>query len=169
MTIKNRYPLPLIHEILDCLSGARVFIKIGVKNAYYRLRIQEGDEWKTGFRIQYRLFEYLVMLFGLTNNPASFQSYIHWVLRPYLVKTVLVYLDDILVFWRNPSQHEKHVRKVNKALLKARLYVKLSKCLFSVTCIPFLSFTLTDKGVEIEEDRISTILKWPEPESVCEI
>ncbi len=110
-----------------------------------------------------------MMPFGLTNAPASFQSYIHGVLRPYLDIMVIVYLDDVFVFSRNSSQHEKHVREVLKALLKAGLYAKLSKCLFSVTCIPFFGFILTDKGVEMEEDRISTILNWPEPESVCEV
>ena len=169
ITMKNRYPLPLINEILDRLSGAQVFTKIDVKNAYYRLRIREGDEWKTAFRTRYGLFEYLVMPFGLTNAPASFQSYIHGVLRQFLDVTVIVYLDDILVFSRDPSQHEKHVREVLKALFKAGLYAKFSKCLFSVTRLPFLGFILTDKGVEMEEDRISTILNWPEPESVREI
>ena len=90
MTIKNRYPLPLIDEILDRLSGAQVFTKVDVKNAYYRLRIREGDEWKTAFRTRYGLFEYLVMPFGLTNAPASFQSYINWVLRPDFDITVIV-------------------------------------------------------------------------------
>ncbi len=99
----------MIDEILDRLSDARLFTKIDVKNAYYRLRIREGDEWKTVFRTRYRLFEYLVMPFGLTNAAVSFQSYINWVLRPYLDITVIVYLDDALVFLGNPSQHEKNV------------------------------------------------------------
>ncbi len=107
--------------------------------------------------------------FGLTNAPASFQSYINGVLRLYLDITVIVYLDDILVFLRNPSQHKKHVREVFKALFKAGLYAKLSKCLFSVTRIIFLGFILIDKGVEMEEDCISTILNWPEPEFVREV
>ena len=158
MTIKNWYPFPLIDEILDRLSGARVFTKIDMKNAYYRLWIREGDEWKTAFQTQYRLFEYLVMPFRLTNAPASFQSYINRVFRPYLDITVIVYLDDVLVFLRNPSQHEKHVWEVPKALFKAVLYAKLSKCLFIVIRIPFLSFILKDKGVQMEEDAISTIL-----------
>ncbi len=145
MTIKNRYLLPLIDEILDCLSGAWVFAKVDVKDAYYRFRIREGDEWKTAFQTRYGLCEYMVMPFGLTNAPASFQSYIHWVLRPYLDITVIVYLNNILVFSRNLSQHENHVREVLKALFKAGLYVKLSKCLFSVTCILFLRFILTDR------------------------
>ncbi len=103
------------------------------------------------------------MPFGLTNAPASFQSYINGVLRPYLDITVIVYLNDVLVFLRNLSQHEKHVREVLKVFLKAGLYAKLSKRLFSVTRIPFLGFILIHKGVEIEEDHISTILNWPEP------
>ncbi len=105
----------LIDEILDRLSGARVFTKIDVKNPYYHLRIQEGDEWKTLFQTRYRRFEYLVMPFGLTNAPASFQSYINGVLRPYLDITVIVYLDDVFLFSRNLFQHKKHVREVLKA------------------------------------------------------
>ncbi len=135
----------MINEILERFSVARVFTKIDVKNAYYRLRIREGDEWKTEFRTRYGLFEYLVMRFGLTNAPASFQSYTNRVLRPYLDITAIVYLDDVFVFSRNPSQHEKHVREVLKTLLKAGLYAKLSKCLFSVTRIHFLGFILTEK------------------------
>ncbi len=169
MTIKNRYPLSLIDEILDRLSGTRVFTKIDVKNTYYRFWIREDDEWKTAFQTQNRLFEYLVMPFGLRNAAASFQSSINWVLRTYLDVTVIVYLDDVLVFSRNLFQHEKHHREVLKALLKAGLYAKLSKYLFSVIRNLFLGFILTDKGVEMQKDRISKILNWPEPESVCEV
>ncbi len=109
------------------------------------------------------------MLFGLTNAPASFQSYINVVLRPYFDITVIVYRDDVPVFLRNSSQHEKNVGEVLKDFLKAGLYAELSKCLFSVTCIPFLVFILIDNGVKIEKDRISTILNWTEPESLCEV
>ncbi len=98
-----------------------------------------------------------MMPFGLTNALASFQSYINGVLKPYLDITVIVYLDDILVFLRDLYQHEKHFREVLKALLKAGLYAKLRKCLFSVTHIFFLGFILTDKGVEIEEHCMSTV------------
>ncbi len=169
MTIKNQYPLPLIDEILDRRSGARVFTKVDVKYAYYRLRIREDDEWKTALRTRYGRFEYRVMPFGLTNAPASFQFYIHGVLRPYLDITVIVYLDNVHLSSCNPSQHEKHVREVLKALFKVGLYAKFSKCLFSVTRIPFVGFILTDQSVEMEKDCISTILNWPEPESVREV
>ncbi len=157
MRIKNPYHLPLIEEIIDRLSVTQVFTKIVVKNAYYRLQIWQSDEWKTAFRTQYGLFEYPVMPFGLTNASVSFKSYIHRVLRPYLDITVIVSLGDIFVFTRDLFQHEKHVWEILKALLKTGLYAKLSKCLFSVTRIIFISFILTDNGVEIEEDRISKI------------
>ena len=93
----------------------------------------------------------------------------NWVLQPYVDITVIICLDDILVFSHNLSQHKKHVREVLKAFLKAGLYAKLNKFLFSVTRIPFHGFILTDKGVEMKEDHISRILDWLEPESVCEV
>ena len=77
ITIKNRYPLPLISELLDRLSGSVVFSKIDLRNAYHRIRIREGDEWKTAFRTRYGHFEYLVLPFGLTNAPTTFQAYIN--------------------------------------------------------------------------------------------
>ena len=109
------------------------------------------------------------MPFGLTNTPASFQSYIHGVLRKYLDIFVIVFLDDILIYSREESQHEQHVRTVLEALLTAGLFMKLSKCLFSVKRMPFLGYVITNTRVEMEMDRISSIVNWPEPESVCEV
>ncbi len=103
MMIKNRYPFPLIEDILDRLSGTRVFIRIDVKNAYYRLEIQEGDEWKIAFRTRYSLFEYLVMSLRLTKAPACFQSYFHGMLRSFCVITIIVYLEDVFMFLPDPS------------------------------------------------------------------
>jgi hypothetical protein len=98
ITIKNRYPLPLISELLDRLHGSVVFSKLDLKNAYHRIRIREGDEWKTAFRTRYGHFEYPVMPFGLANAPATFQSYISNALRGFVDVFCIVYLDDILVF-----------------------------------------------------------------------
>ncbi|SLM41164.1 gag polymerase env [Lasallia pustulata] len=150
---------------MDRVCNAQVFTKVAVKNAYYRIRIWEGDEWKTSFRTQYGLYECLVMPFGLINATASFQSYIHGVLCEYLDKFVIVFLDDILIYSREESQHEQHVRIVLEALLIAGLFAKLSKCLFSVKRVLFMGYIITDTGVEMEMDCISTIVNWPEPES----
>lgn len=100
VTVKNRYPLPLISELLDRLNGAKVFSKLDLKDAYYRIRIREGDEWKTAFRTRYGHFEYLVMPFGLTNAPATFQAYINRALKGYVDDFCVVYLDDVLIFSR---------------------------------------------------------------------
>jgi hypothetical protein len=106
ITVKNRYPLPLINELLDRLNGATVFSKIDLKVAYYRIRIKEGDEWKTAFRTRYGHFEYLVLPFGLTNAPATFQSYISHALRGYTDVFYVVYMDDILIFSKNPEEYQ---------------------------------------------------------------
>lgn len=98
LTVKNRYPIPLIREILDWLSKARYYTKLDIIAAFNRLRIAKGDEWKTAFRMCYGLFEYLVMPFGLTNGPASFQHYMNDVLQEYLDIFCTAYLDDILIY-----------------------------------------------------------------------
>ena len=112
MTVKNRYPLPLISELLDRLSGTVVFSKIDLKNAYYRIRIYEGDEWKTAFRTRYRHYEYLVIPFSLTNAPATFQSYINYALRGLVNEFYIVYLDNVFIFSRSKKEHLSHCEAV---------------------------------------------------------
>ena len=110
LTIKNRYPLPLVGESLDRLGRARRFTQLDLTSAYHRMRIREGDEWKTAFRTRYGHFEYQVMPFGLTNAPATFQSYINKILAEKLDVIVIVYLDDILIYTKDES--ESHVQAV---------------------------------------------------------
>ena len=104
LTIKNRYPLPLIGESLDRLGRAKRFTQLDLTSAYHRMRIKEGDEWKTAFRTQYGHFKYQVMPFGLSNAPASFQGYINKILAEKLDIFVIVYLDDILIYTEDPGQ-----------------------------------------------------------------
>src|SRR5204863_2571141 len=108
------YPLPLINELLDRLHGSTVFSKIDLRNAYHRIRIREGDEWKTAFRTRYGHYEYLIMPFGLTNTPATFQAYINRTLRGYVDVFYIVYLDDILIFSRSEKEYQKHLELVIK-------------------------------------------------------
>ena len=116
VTVKNRHPLPLITETLDRLCGAKRFSKLDLKDAYHRIRIKRGDEWKTAFRTRYGHFEYLVMLFGLVNAPATFQAYINRALAGLVDVTYIVYLDDILVFSEEPADHWRHVEQVLQRL-----------------------------------------------------
>ena len=98
LTLKNRYPLPLIGESLDRLGRAKRFTQLDLTSTYYQMRIHKQDEWKTAFRTRYGYFEYQVMLFGLTNAPASFQGYINKILTEKLDIFVIVYLDDIVIY-----------------------------------------------------------------------
>ena len=100
ITKKNRYPLPRIDEMLDRLQGARFFTKIDLRQGYHQIRIKDEDVEKTAFRTRYGHFEYLVLPFGLTNAPATFQSMMNEILRPLLDTSVVVYLDDILIYSR---------------------------------------------------------------------
>uniref|UniRef100_A0A4W5LSY2 ribonuclease H n=1 Tax=Hucho hucho TaxID=62062 RepID=A0A4W5LSY2_9TELE len=112
ITIRNRYPLPLMSTAFELLQGASIFTKLDLRNAYHLVRIRQGDEWKTAFNTPTGHYEYQVMPFGLTNAPAVFQALINDVLRDMLNQFVFVYLDDILIFSGSLQEHEKHVLRV---------------------------------------------------------
>src|SRR5699024_7240143 len=133
ITAKNRYPLPLVSEILDRLSSAKIYTKLDLRDAYHRIRIKEGCEWMTAFRTRYGHFEYTVMPFGLANAPATFQAYVNRALSDLLDVCCIVYLDDILIFSNSEEEHVCHVREVLARLRKFRLYIKASKCEFHTT------------------------------------
>ena len=99
ITVKNKYPLPLISSAFEPIQGATILSKLDLHNAYHLVRIRQGDEWKTDFNTPLEHFEYLVMPFGLTNAPAVFQALINNVLRDYLNQFVFVYFNDILFFF----------------------------------------------------------------------
>jgi hypothetical protein len=109
ITIKDRYALPLINELHDRFQGAKRFTKLDLRGAYNLIRIKAGEEWKTAFRTRYGLFEYMVMPFGLTNAPASCQCLMNDTLHEYLNVFVIVYLNDILIYSKNETEHTKHV------------------------------------------------------------
>src|SRR5262249_13853455 len=106
MTIKNRYPLPLISELVNKLKGAKYFTKLDVRWGYNNIRIRGGDEWKAAFRTNRGLFEPLVMFFGLTNSPATFQTMMNDLFRDLVAEgKVVVYIDDILIFTATIEEH----------------------------------------------------------------
>lgn len=166
ITRKNRAPLPLINEILDRLQGSAIYTKLDLKDAYRRIRIKEGDEWKTAFRCRYGHFEYVVMPFGLTNAPATFQEYINEVLRGLVDNICIVYLDDILIFSSDPATHTQHVRSVLERLQQGSLFANLAKCEFAVNEVEFLGFVISPGAVKMEPSRIQAITDWPIPRSV---
>jgi hypothetical protein len=160
-TVKKQYSLPLISEMLDCVREARIFTKLDFRGAYNLIRIKKGDEYKTAFRMCYGQFEYQVMPFGLSNVPATFQSYIDDCLPPYIDDFAVCYLDDILICLANEKEQEDHVRQVLQRLKEFGLNCKAEKCQFGVSRVGFLRFVITPNGVGMESDRISTIDDWP--------
>ena len=127
-TIKNKYPLPHIDELLTQLNGATLFSKIDFRSGYHQIRIKEEDIPKTAFRTRYGHYEFTVLAFGLTNAPATFICLMNDVFREYLDDFILVFLDDIFVSSKNGEQHEQHLRKMLEKLWKHKLYGKKSKC-----------------------------------------
>ena len=169
LTIKSKYPLPLIQETLDKLSKAVIYSKLDIISAFNRLRVQEGDEWKTAFRTRYGLYESLVMPFGLCNGPSSFQHYINDVLREFLDDFCTAYLDDILIFSNNKEDHWKHLTTILDRLREAGLQVDLKKCEFCVTEVKYLGMIITTKGIKMDPAKVATIVNWPQLKGIKDV
>lgn len=169
ITVKNRYPIPLISETLDRLSKARYFTKVDVIAAFNRIRIAEGDEWKTAFRTRYGLFESLAMPFGLTNAPSTFQNYINNTLQEYLDVFCTAYLDDVLIYSNTRQEHRQHVNKVLEKLRHAGLQLDLEKCQFEATEVKYLGLMISRRGIEMDSTKIECIRNWNTPVNVKDI
>ena len=169
VTIKNKYPLPRIDLLFDQLAGAKVFSKIDLRSRYHQIKIKPEDIPKTAFSTRYGLYEYLVMSFGLTNAPAHFMYLMNSVFMLELDKFVVVFIDDILVFYKNEEEHAEHLCIVLQRLRKHQLYAKFSKCEFWLKKVPFLGHVLSKKGIEVDPEKVKDILNWKTPTTVHEV
>lgn len=164
MTVKNRYPLPLISELVNKLKGARYFTKLDVRWGYNNVRIKEGDEWKAAFRTNRGLFEPLVMFFGLTNSPATFQTMMNDLFKDLISEgVVVVYLDDIMIFTQTLEEHRKIVRKVLQILQENKLYLKAEKCEFEATQVEYLGMIISQGYVGMDPVKVHGVSEWPVP------
>lgn len=169
MTVKNRYPLPRIDELLDRLQGAKYFTKIDLRSGYHQVRVKPEDVPKTAFRTRYGHYEFMVMPFGLCNAPATFQKSMNTVLGAYLDDFVVVYLDDILIFSKTKEEHEQHVRQVLQRLREAKVYAKISKCEFFLPTVEFVGFQVANGELKMLDDKVKAILNWPAPTNLTEL
>jgi predicted aspartyl protease len=166
MTRKNRYPLPLIEETLARISGAKIFTKIDIRQAFNRIRMHPDDEELTTFRTRYGTYKYKVLPFGLTNGPATFQRYINDTLMGYLDDFCSAYLDDILIYSDDLESHRVHVEKVLQRLREAGLPADIRKCEFHVTETKFLGFVISVNGIAVDPDKVAVVKDWTEPATV---
>jgi hypothetical protein len=138
LTVKNKFPLPIVDELLDELAGAAFFSKLNLRAGYHQIRIREKDEEKTAFKTHQGHFQFRVMPFGLTNAPATFQCLMNTIFAQFTRKFVIVFLDDILVYSATLQDHQEHLRKVLTLLRENQLYAKESKCSFAQNIIEYL-------------------------------
>ncbi|GJY00215.1 putative reverse transcriptase domain-containing protein [Tanacetum coccineum] len=169
VTVKNVYPLPRIDDLFDQLQGAKWFSKIDIRSGYHQLRVREEDIPKTAFRTRYGRYEFVVMPFGLTNAPAIFMDLMNRVCRPMLDKSVIVFIDDILVYSKSKEEHEVHLREVLETLRREKLYANFSKCKFWLQEVQFLGHVINFEGLKVDPAKIEAVMNWQDPKNVGEI
>jgi len=169
ITIKNKYPLPFIDDLLEQAAGCKYFTKIDLRNGYYQVKIAEGDIQKTAFRTRLGHFEWVVLPLGLTNAPATFMHMMNQVFGKFLNKFLVIYLDDLLIFSKTPEEHLEHLELVLKTLKENKLYGSLKKCAFGVREIEFLGHVVSDRGIKVDPAKVAAITSWQNPTSATEV
>jgi len=170
MTVKNKYPFPLISELVSQLCRARYFTKLDVRWGFNNVRIKPGDKWKAAFRTNRGLFEPLVMFFGMTNSPATFQTMMNDIFQDLITEGIMVvYLDNILIFTRTEEEHVKAIRQVLQVLQEHKLFLCPEKCEFCKERIEYLGLVISENEVSMDPVRVAGVREWPTPENKMDV
>ena len=169
LTIRNKYPLPLMDELFDRVVHANVFSKLDLRTGFHQIRVHDDDVEKTAFRTRFGSFEYRVLPMGLCNAPGTFMQLMNDTFRDMLDRSVLVFLDDILIYSADEKEHEAHLRQVLVKLREAKLYAKLSKCEFFAAEVEFLGHHIGANGLSVMQDKIAAVRDWPEPKNIHDV
>ena len=164
---KDSYPIPRIDETLRTIATAKFISKVDVISAFHRIRVKEGDEWKTAFNTRFGLYEWLVTPFGLTGAPATFQRYINWVLRDELDVCCSAYIDDVVIYSDTQKEHRDAVLRIIRKLADAGLQLDFDKSEFEASVIKYLGYLVeTGKGLRADPEKLEAIRKWEPPKKV---
>jgi transposase InsO family protein len=169
VTKKNGYPLPRIQECIDLIGRAKVLSKLDFTQGYYQMLVDERDREKTAFNTREGKFQWKVMPFGLCNAPASFQTFMNRILRPFIGKFVVVYLDDIVVYSNTTGEHVQHLTQIFEVLRKHTLYAKPSKCIFASPLLEFCGHLVGGGTIRPLSSKVAIIVEWPTPTNVHEV
>jgi hypothetical protein len=169
ITVKNKFPLPIIDELLDEISGAQYFTTIDLASGFQQIRMLPEDEFKTIFKTHHGHFQFRVMPFGLTNAPVTFHCLMNALFGDYMRKFVLIFMDDILIFSKSLEEQMNHLRLVFQVLLQNKLFIKFSRCVFAQQQISYLGHKISKDGVSTDHTKTKAVLKWTVPQSFTEL
>ena len=168
-TVRDRFPIPTIDELLDELGSATWFSKLDLRQGFHQILMHGPDVEKTAFRTHQGHYEYRVMPFGLCNAPSTFQAAMNTLLTPFLRKFAAVFFDDILIYSRTLASHLHHLELIFQTLLQSQYYLKKTKCLFAQKQIEYLGHVVSGQGVEPEPSKVQAMVQWPTPSSAKEL
>jgi len=169
ITIPNRYCLLLMQDLQDRVQGARWFTKLDLKNGFNRIRIREGNVWKTAFRTRYGLYEFQVIPFGLTNTPSTFQDMMNHIFSDMIDLGLLVYMDNFLIYPKTEEEHNQRVKEVLRRLQENQLAVSPDKCVWKTLEVEFLGYVIGHDGIKMAKGKVEVVLDWKTPASLTEV
>lgn len=167
--VKDRFPIPLIDDVMDELGGAIIFSKLDLKSGYHQVRMAPGEKSKTNFKTHNGHFEYLVMPFGLSNSPTTFQALMNHIFKPFLRKFIIIFFDDILIYSKSIPDHVTHLTLAFQTIRDHSLLLNKQKCCFATPRVEYLGHFISADGVATDPSKIRAITSWPLPSTLKQL